>query len=1411
MRVGVLGPLEIDGVAASLGQRDRVVLQALAVRPGTPVSAETLSDALWGEAPPPSWQKVVQGCVVRLRKVLGAAVIETSPQGYRLVLHVDHLDHLHFERLVARARELLTLDEPERAGYLLGEALALWRGEPFVELADWDPGRIEAERLLELRHEAEDLSIEAQLLAGHHREALAPAQRLVREAPLRERRWGLLALALYQDGRQAEALQTIQQARRVLLDELGLDPGPGLVTLEQAILNQDPSLAVSAATAPPSAECPYLGLVAYGVADAPTFFGRERETADCLRRLDEAGVLAVVGPSGSGKSSVVRAGVAAALERDGLRVNVVTPGSRPMAALSTVPDRAGTLLVVDQCEEALALDDASPERAEFFAALVAFAQRHPLVVTLRADRFGELSPYPDFARLVERGLYLVGPMAEPDLRQAIEGPAAQAGLRLEPGLVDLIVREVVGEPAALPLMSHVLRQTWRHREGGTLTVAGYAATGGVRGAVAQSAEAVFKSLDPQRRAMLRDLMLRLVAQDEGGDPVCTRVSRRSVTGDEEHRELVERLLSARLLASDDETVEIAHESLAVEWPRLRSWLDEDVDGLRIMRHLAVAAESWDELGRPDSELYRGVRQARAAEWHARAQATLTDTERDFLHYSEALAEKEQRATEAQVRRERRLNQRLRLGLGAVAALLAVAIVAGSLAFTAAYRADQQAVAAADQARAADARRLGAEALRSGDLDRSLLLAAAGVSLDDSVDTRTNLLATLDRAPALAGSGRSAGRIFHLAVNAATDHVAVMAADGVGLELYDGPTLRRVSLPEKLVGGSVVARPDGEGYAVTISADLVEGGVEPPVLLLDRTGTRSAVQLGGIPPERHVLDEGFPRRWYLGYSPTSRWFTASLIHMQGVAVEPTLTYIWDLQSPRRPRAVLELGLEGSAPTLSPDGRTLYSAHYDGGFSSGGGRLLVTDVPSGRTRRVVTATDLAVRQVDDVLAQSPDGRTLAVGAGVEVVLVDTASLTPRAHLAGQGGIQALAFSPDGTHLAAGGDRLTVWDVSEDQPVEALSHDGEADDPAFSRDGKTLYTKTLAGLVQAWDLAGERRFLRARPGDHLDWTSDRFGRISPDQRKVAYVANTPKFVVRDVATGKLGPVVEPPMAQARWIDLAWHPDSRVLTIVTGDPVVRTWDSTTGRQLAEHRLAPPPSTEVAAFAWFSLDGRHLLVGTSAGRLHVLDARTLAPTRDPIQVYEKEEGEPEPRALELFKPGGDRRTVWISDAVVDYVAGTVRPLPDLGFPVVDVAPSPEGKRMIVDTGPTGVGLLDATSLQWVSRPSAAQAGLVGGYFTTWSDDGSLVASANEGRLSYWDGRTGAHLGTAAVSGAGDPGFSKDNKRLLFAGDDGSVLIWDLDPRSWVAAACRLAGRPLTEREWRTYLPDRPFQPVCQS
>ncbi|MFW5473912.1 BTAD domain-containing putative transcriptional regulator [Knoellia sp. CPCC 206450] len=1404
MRIAVLGSLQVDEGRTTLSPRDRMVLLALTSRPGTEVSVDTLAEVLWGDDLPDTWHKVVQGCIVRLRKVLGAEAIQTAGHGYRLRVHRDDLDHVQFEDLLGRARVLLADGEPDRALFVMGRAKELWRGEPFEELRDWEPGLAESERLLELWRDAEDLHAESNLRAGRHEDVLAVAPRLVAEQPMREHRWALLALAQYRAGRQADALHTLHRARQMLVNELGLDPGEELTVLEEAILRQDPGLASS--TPPPAGPvaCPYLGLVSYDIDDAHTFFGRDAEIASCLRRLDTHGVLTVIGPSGSGKSSLARAGVAAALRRDGRRVHVVTPGPRPDRALTELDLRPTDVLVVDQCEEALALDPTAPGRTAFFERLVDFAEagRGLLVVSMRADRLGELSTHPEFARLVETGLLLLGPMSEDDLRRAIEGPAAQAGLRLEPGLVDLLLREVGGEPAALPLLSHVLRKTWEHREGSTLTVASYAATGGVREAVAQSAENVFRGLDPGQRTLLRELMLRLVAPDEGGAPVPARVPRRAVTADDDHARLVEVLLDARLLASDGDTVEIAHESLAVAWPRLRSWLDEDVEGLRIMRHLSVAADSWDELGRPDSELYRGTRQARAAEWRARAHPSLTPEEQDFLEASAALAEKEERATQVQVRRERRLNRRLRLGLGAVAAMLAVAVVAGTLALTAARRADRQALVA-------DARRLGAEALRSDELDRSLLLAAAGVRLDDSTETRNSLLATLDRAPALVRNARSAARVLHLTVNIATHQVAVMAADGVGLELYDGQTLRRRSPAGPVpVGGSVLARPDGDGYAATIAGDLLGDG-RLPVVLLDRNGDRSAVQLGGIPPSYQVLDLGFPGRWYLGFSPSSRWFAASLVHMPEDG--RTQTFVWDLRSPQKPVAQLGLGWVGSAPTLSPDGRTLYSGAYGLDLVPGAkGQLLVTNLPDGSARRTLSPADLGASQLDDVLALSPDGRTLAVGAGPEVVLVDTATLTPRSRLTRQAPVQALTFSPDGTRLASTGEQLVVWDLSTSQPVELLSQDGDLEDAAFNADGTALYTKTVGGLIQRWDLAGTRRFLATLPGEPLGWR-DSWLALSPDLRRVAYTTDAgASFRVRDVATGTLGPVVTPERSQGGYDDLSWHPDGTVLSTSYGDPWVRLWDATTSRMLAERRFVPAPSVEGAAATYFSLDGLRLLVGTTEGRLHVLDSATLEPTREPIVVHDEEDGEAEADDVWNFVAAGDE-TVWLPDKVVDYSNGTVRPIPDLGHTIVNIYPSPDGSRAIVDCGPDGVGLLDAGTMTWISPPDPAQAGLVGYFFTTWSDDGSLVASANEGRLSHWDGRTGAYSGTVGVPGEGDPAFSKDGSHLLFASSDGSVLRWQLDPESWVAAACRASGRDLTEVEWRTYLPDRAHQRVCSS
>ncbi|MGH9193663.1 MAG: BTAD domain-containing putative transcriptional regulator, partial [Acidimicrobiales bacterium] len=658
--MAVLGPVSVEGDGAVLGPRDRVVLAALALGLGQTVSAERLADALWGERPPVTWDKVIHGCVSRLRKVLGAVAIETLPQGYRLVLPVEELDAQRFERLIGRGRELLTLGEPERAAHVIGEGLALWRGPALVELEGWGPGRIEADRLEELRLDAQEVLLDAALRAGRFREVLAEAQARVAEAPLRERRWALLAVAQYQAGRQGEALRTLHRARTVLATELGLDPGPDLVALEEAILRQDPSLVVDAALPEPSAMCPYLGLVPYDVADADAFFGRDADVAACLRRLAAVGVLAVVGPSGSGKSSLVRAGVAAALERDGRRVVVVTPGAHPSDALTALPERGpAPVLVVDQCEEALALCDDTGEQARFFAALAAHAERGPLVVALRADRLGELSAHPGFARLIEPGVYLLAAMGDADLRAAIEGPARQAGLLLEPGLVELLVQDVEDEPGALPLLSHALRTTWERREGRTLTVDGYRNTGGIRGAVAQSAEALYEQVPAEQRPLVRDLLLRLVTPSVDGQPVRSRVPRRTVATDAAHDDVIELLVGARLVTSDDGVVQLAHEALARAWPRLQGWLDEDIEGQRILRHLAGAADIWDTMGRPDSELYRGARLAQALDWRQRATPDLTPTERTFLDAGHALADTERRAAEDRARHQARQNRRLR--------------------------------------------------------------------------------------------------------------------------------------------------------------------------------------------------------------------------------------------------------------------------------------------------------------------------------------------------------------------------------------------------------------------------------------------------------------------------------------------------------------------------------------------------------------------------------------------------------------------------------------------------------------------------------------------------------------------------------------------------------------------------------
>lgn len=516
MGIAVLGPLTVDG-GLHLGRRDRVVLTALAVHPGDVVSADVLADVLWGARVPASWAKIVQGCMVRLRKALGRRSIETSSRGYRLAIPLNEIDAERFERAVERAGLLLATDA-ERSVTVLSDALLLWRGPPFLEVERWDAARVELTRLEELRKLAEEMYVDASLRSGRHDLVLAKAEALVAEAPLRERRWGLLATAQYQSGQQAGALATVRRLHDVLDRELGLDPGPEIDELEEAMLRQDPALIPTAGLAEPSQDCPYRGLEPYDLDDADLFFGREADVSIGLRKLADTSVLAVVGPSGSGMSSLVRAGIAASLRKDGQEVVVITPGAHPLAALAAAMpgNRPRPALLVDQCEEVFSVCLDPEERAAFLTALTAHCEVAPLIFSYSADRLADVATHEGFARVVERGLHLLTGMSEHQLRTAIEEPARLASLNIEPALIDLLISETSGRPGALPLMSHALAETWQRREGRTLTVAAYRASGGIQGAVAKSAEEVYASLPSAQQLMLRDLLLRLVSPNPSG-------------------------------------------------------------------------------------------------------------------------------------------------------------------------------------------------------------------------------------------------------------------------------------------------------------------------------------------------------------------------------------------------------------------------------------------------------------------------------------------------------------------------------------------------------------------------------------------------------------------------------------------------------------------------------------------------------------------------------------------------------------------------------------------------------------------------------------------------------------------------------------------------------------------------------
>lgn len=846
------------------------------------------------------------------------------------------------------------------------------------------------------------------------------------------------------------------------------------------------------AAPPPATMSPYPGLPAFEAEDADRFFGREAVVAELQGHLAEVGFVAIVGASGSGKSSVLRAGLAAAATGS----VVLTPGSRP-----SVLDEGEQLIVVDQLEEVFTLCDDRDRRVAFLDSVV--DRRGPVAVGIRADFYGRCAEHPRLAAAMARDQVLLGPMSPAELRAAIVGPAEAFGLRVEPALVDVLLGEVAGEPGALPLLSHALRSTWEHRDTRTLTLEAYRSTGGLRAAIATTAEEVFGRLDEADQDLTRRTFLALTEPGEG-----TEDSRRWATlaeltptgGDARVDALLDAMAAERLVSRDEGRVAVAHEALIREWPRLRGWLDEDREGLRLHRDLARAAASWDELGREPAELYRGPRLAAAVEWAARTD-DLSTLEGDFLEASRAQQEQAERA-------RARTTRRLRGLLAGVGVALVVAVVA--------------AVVAVGQRRDAAGARDRADVARVAAVSRSLvdtqpdvglLLAAAAYDLDDTTDTQSTLLNALVANPLLDGLIYGVDSGLESATFSPDGRLlATGTSDGTGTILWDTASRQRIATlahEGDLVLDTAIS-PDGRTLAVPAIHYRPDGRPEGRLQIWD-LGSRTLTE---------VVDSPAGSLSTADFTSDGTRLLTQGGPAAGVAPQDVVV-VWDTATwqPVGDPWVLDPGYSGDEVlAASPDGGVVAMPSPD---HAGVGLFRTAD------RSLVAGVgldELAGRSVGPALdlAFAPDGRTLAVSTdGGAVLFVDAADGGEAAEplrLAESAGA-SLAFDPDGGVLAVGrlDGQTQLYDLATREPLgpALAANAAQVNDVSFSADGSRLATTSTDRTGALWRLDGSRSIGTMLGGQDGTITGAAF---TPDGSTLLTSSVDGTVAVRDGTTGEL-----------------------------------------------------------------------------------------------------------------------------------------------------------------------------------------------------------------------------------------------------------------------------------------------------